>query len=92
MNGMQQRPRAAKPKASDKGRFKLAIYFHEHEDKNGRAKYFWSKLQQDKNGTSVNRLKKLVTVKWKGKVNWASIYENGTQICKFNEETQWQTV
>ncbi|NUO01015.1 MAG: hypothetical protein HUU01_10415 [Saprospiraceae bacterium] len=24
-----------------------------------------------------------------GKVNWAAIYENGIQIAKFNEETQW---
>lgn len=92
MNGMTQRQRVRKPKAADKGRYKLAVYFHDHDDKNGRAKYFWSNAQQDKKGVSINRLKRMVTVKWQGKVNWAAIYENGAPICKFNEETQWQTV
>lgn len=89
MTGTEPRQRVRKPKAADKGRYKLGVYFHNHDDKNGRAKYFWSNTQQDKKGISVNRLKKMVTVKWQGKVNWAAIYENGIQVCKFNEETQW---
>lgn len=83
--------RQAKPKAADRGRYKLAVYFHDHDDANGRAKYFWSNAQQDKKGVSLNRLKKMITNKWKGLVNWAAIYENGVQVCKFSEETQWTT-
>ncbi|MEZ4991870.1 MAG: hypothetical protein R2824_15725 [Saprospiraceae bacterium] len=76
----------ARPKASDKGRFKLGVYFITHESHDGKAKYFHSNKSQDKRGISVNRLKKLVLDRWRGKVNWAAIYENGHMISEFKLE------
>jgi hypothetical protein len=88
----QQQQRPPRPKAADKGRYKLAVYFINHRDDNGRPKYFHSNLSQDRRNTSVNRLKKLVLDKWRGKVNWAAIYEHGNMISEFkNENGVWET-
>lgn len=81
-----QQQRQARPKASDKGRYKLAVYFVDHRSDSGQAMYFHSNLSQDKRGLSVNRFKKLVLEKWRNKVNWAAIYEDGRMISEFKLE------
>lgn len=84
--------RKQRPKASDRGRYKLAVYFKHHHSHDGSAYYFWSNASQDKANTSVNRFKKLISTKWTGKVNWAGIYENGTLIHEYSEEKGgWHT-
>ena len=57
---MASRP---KPKAADRGRFRLAVYFVNHQSGSGRAYYFHSNRSQDAMGVSANRLKRLVTPK-----------------------------
>lgn len=83
---MLQEQRQARPKASDKGRYKLAVYFIDHQDGNGRPKYFHSNMTQDRRNVSVNRFKRLVLDKWQNKVNWAAIYEHGRMVGEFKKE------
>ena len=88
----QQMQRKTRPKASDKGRYKLAVYFIVHESSDGTPRYFWSNKSQDRRGLSINRLKKLVIDKWKGKVNWAGLYEDGRMIAEFKlDYGQWES-
>ena len=85
---MASRP---KPKAADRGRFRLAVYFVNHQSGSGRAYYFHSNRSQDAMGVSANRLKRLVTQKWDGKVNWAGLYENNHLIAEYKlENNEWQ--
>ena len=88
-NQLKKKRRA---KSQAPGRFKLAVYFHVHRQPEGKPYYFRSNVSQDRGGTSLNRLKKLVTDKWKGSVsvNWAAVYENGTMVAEFSEKTNWQ--
>lgn len=85
----QRRPR---PKASDKGDYKLAVYFIDHRQPHGKPYYFYSKKSQDKAGTAANRLKQLVfSTNFKDKVNWAGLYHTGTLIATYKrEDNQWQ--
>ncbi len=62
-------------KKSPKGNFKLAVYFHNHQEKNDKPYVFWSNPAHDKRDVSLPRLQKLVTEKWKGKVKWAGLYD-----------------
>lgn len=88
----QARARPAKPKASDKGEWKLGVYFVNHNQAQARAYYFYSNKAQDKAGTSAGRLKKMVLSKnWEGKVNWAGLYHNGALMATFKrEDGVWQ--
>ena len=69
------------------GRYHLAIYFIDHRIPDGRPFYCRSNKGQDKSGSSIHRLKGLVTVKWGGKVNWAGLYEDQVQIAEFKFST-----
>lgn len=83
----QARARPAKPKAADRGAWKLGVYFVTHQQAHARAYYFFSNKAQDKAGTAAGRLKKLVlNKKWEGKVNWAGLYHNGTLMATFKRE------
>ncbi len=86
-----QTARTRKPKAADRGRYKLAVYFIDHKEVNGKPYYFHSTARQDKNNISLNRFKRMVTKKWSGRINWAAIYENEVMICEFkDEQTGWE--
>lgn len=81
-----------RPKAADKGRYKLAIYFVDHQSSNGKPYYFYSNKRQDTKGTAINRLKLLVSKKWENKVNWAAIYEHDRMAYEFKDrDTGWET-
>ncbi len=77
--------RDRKPKAADRGAYRLGVFFVDHKSDDGRAFYFYSNSAQDRANTSINRLKQLVAVKWKGKVNWAGLYYNHEQIAEYKD-------
>ena len=62
-------------KKSSKGQFKLAVYFHDHREKNDRPYVFWSNPAHDRRGISIKRLQELVTIRWRNKVKWAGLYD-----------------
>ena len=68
----------------EKGKYKLGVFFINHQQPNGNAYYFHSRPSQDISGRVVLRFKKLVLEKWAGKVSWAGIYEDGVLIQKFD--------
>ncbi|MEL6355661.1 MAG: hypothetical protein AAFQ37_01895 [Bacteroidota bacterium] len=77
-------------KPSQAGHYKLAVYFIDHQDVNGRPKTFWSHRNHDKTGISLNRLKQLVSNRWQGKVAWAALYDCrqsrfGEKIAEFKD-------
>lgn len=75
------------------GRYKLAVYFHDHQQPAGRPYYYRSNESQDRRGQSIRKLSDLVTNKWRGKVSWAGLYENDKQISEFRETTnEWKPV
>ncbi|MEL6392854.1 MAG: hypothetical protein AAFR97_08860, partial [Bacteroidota bacterium] len=64
----------------------------------GKPYTFWSKPTYDRKGTSVDRLQKLVTGRWKGKVAWAGLYDCaqgafGEQLYQFRHDVSdtWYT-
>ncbi len=87
-----EKQRRPKPKALDRGQYRLAVYFIDHQSKDGKAYYFHSNQAQDKQGISVARLKRLVTQNWAGKVSWAGLYKNNDLMYEFKlEDNQWQS-
>ena len=78
-----------KPKACDKGRFKLGVRFLNNLDK---VHYFWSNQNQDSRGVSAYRFRQLVLSKpeWIGKIAWAAIYNDGQRIHEFNFDDGWR--
>ncbi len=82
-----QKPRKAT--AGDRGAYRLGVFFVDHKSKDGQAYYFYSNQAQDRANTSANRLKQLVAVKWKGKVNWAGLYHHNEQIAEYKDGV-WQ--
>jgi len=92
MEQQETRSRPAKSKATERGDFKLGVYFINHQQPQSKAYYFFSKKSQDRAGTAASHLKKLVFSKnWVGKVNWAGLYQNGVLLATFNREDGiWQ--
>ena len=89
MATLRRQVRSDKP--SSAGSIKLAVYFKDHRDTNGRPKTFWGnkKYPMDK---QITRLRNLVTAKWSGKVDWAAIYDCsagrfGKKIAEFKNGT-----
>lgn len=74
-----------KAKAADRGRWKIGVYFVDHKSPSGAAYYFHSNKSQDNSGISANRLKKLVANTWKGKVNWAGLYEDNVLKAEYRD-------
>ena len=81
--------RKTKPKACDKGRFKLGVRFLNNLDK---VHYFWSNQNQDTRGVSAYRFRQLVLTKpdWIGKIAWAAIYDAGQRIHEFTLDDGWR--
>lgn len=80
-------------KKKNQGRYHLSIYFIDHWQPEGKPFYFWSNKGQDKAGSSIKRLKGLVTGRWKNKVNWAGLYEDEKLIATFTLSTNfWQSI
>ena len=81
--------RKTKPKACDKGRFKLGVRFLNNLDQ---VHYFWSNQNQDSRGVSAYRFRQLVLTKpdWIGKIAWAAIYNDGQRIQEFTLDDGWR--
>ena len=81
--------RKNKPKACDKGRFKLGVRFLNNLEK---VHYFWSNRNQDTRGVSAFRFRQLVLSKpeWIGKIAWAAIYDDGQRIHEFAPDHGWR--
>ena len=81
--------RSTKPKACDKGRYKLGVRFLNNLDK---VFYFWSNANQDTRGVSAFRFRQMVLTKpdWAGKIAWAAIYADGQRIHEFNLDQGWR--
>lgn len=78
---------AKKPKATDKGQYKIAIFFIDHKLPTGRAFTMHSNKSQDHRNISANRFKRMVTVgKFAGTVNWAGLYQNEWLIAEFCDD------
>ena len=74
-----------------RGMYKLAIYFIDHKQPNGRAYYFYSTRRQDQDRTAKRRLKYLVNKKWAGLIHWAGLYYHNQLIQEFKiADNQWQ--
>jgi hypothetical protein len=80
----------SKPKASDKGRYRCAVFFKDHRIPNGNAFVMWSNKNQDNRNVSVNSFKQKILrgEKFEGKVNWAGIYENGNLIWEYKDDAK----
>jgi len=84
---------SARPKASDKGRYRCAVFFKNHRIANGSAFTMHSNKNQDNRNVSVGRFKRLILKgdRFAGKVNWAGIYEDNRLIWEFHETVgSWQ--
>ncbi len=81
--------RKTKPKACDKGHFKLGVRFLNNLDQ---VHYFWSNQNQDSRGVSAYRFRQLVLTKpdWIGKIAWAAIYNEGQRIHEFTLDDGWR--
>lgn len=76
-----------------KGRYHIAVFFINHQQVQGKPYYFWSNISQDRTGSSISRLKGLVTGRWKNKVAWSGLYEDQKQIAEFRYTTnQWNSL
>lgn len=76
-----------KPKASDRGQIKIAIFFIDHKLPTGRAFTMHSNRSQDNRNLAVNRFKRMVSIgKFSGTVNWAGIYQNEWLIAEYKEK------
>jgi hypothetical protein len=77
---------AKKPKASDRGEYKIAIFFINHSLPTGRAFTMRSNKSQDQRNLSANRFKRMVSVgKFSGTVNWAGLYHNEWLVAEFTD-------
>jgi len=89
---MQQQAKQ-RHRARDRGEYYLAVFFKEHQAQNGKAFRFWSNVNQDKRGATINKFKRMVTVTWKDKVSWAAIYQasNDTKLHEFKSDyDEWE--
>lgn len=77
----------------NRGRYKLAIYFKNHRDANGRPKYYHSTKQQDQRGKSIPRFTKKLVLDRRNQIAWAGLYEDKRQIMEFREaNNEWKPV
>ncbi len=89
---MQTQPQKKRRPRDAKGVHKLAVFFLDHRQIEGKPYYFRSTRRQDLNSTAKKRLKYLVSTKWAGKVNWAGLYENNQLIAEFKiADNLWQS-
>lgn len=82
-----QKPR----KGKTKGRYKLAIFFINHQIPSGKACYHFSTPKQDLAGRSINRFKYLINggyAAYENKVDWAAIYDGETMIWEYKDHNE----
>lgn len=82
-------------KATDRGRFKLAVFFKNHMSPSGKAYSYWSNQSQDAKGISVSRFKNLVLKKpdWVNMISWAGIYKDGVLLHEYKDDVgEWKQV
>lgn len=89
MQTTTRKPRKRRPR-DQRGIHKLAVFFLDHRQPQGKAYCYYSTIRQDQNSNAKSRLKYLVNKKWQGKVSWAGLYVNNQLIEEFKiGENQW---